>query len=46
MKDTDSIKKLYIDKIKKINKHNELYYSKDSPEITDKEYDELKKNIL
>ena len=46
MKDTESIKKLYIDKIKKINKHNELYYSKDSPEITDKEYDELKKEIL
>ena len=46
MKDRESIKKSYIDKIKKINKHNELYYSKDKPLITDKEYDDLKKEIL
>jgi len=43
MEDRKSINKIYIDKIKKLNKHNELYYFKDKPAITDKEYDELKK---
>ena len=38
--------KLYLNKIKEINKHNKLYYSEDSPIISDKEYDELKKEIL
>tara|TARA_B100000029_G_scaffold426097_1_gene434821 strand:- start:2883 stop:4904 length:2022 start_codon:yes stop_codon:yes gene_type:complete len=46
MENIKSIKKKYINKIKKLTKHNELYYSKDKPLITDKEYDELKKNIL
>ncbi len=46
MEDRKSINKIYVDKIKKLNKHNELYYFRDKPAITDKEYDELKKNIL
>ncbi len=46
MEDTKSIKKIYIDKIKRLIKHNELYYSKNNPLITDSEYDELKKNII
>tara|TARA_B100000029_G_scaffold49351_1_gene45018 strand:+ start:7029 stop:9050 length:2022 start_codon:yes stop_codon:yes gene_type:complete len=46
MEDRDSIKKLYINKIKKLNKHDKLYYLKDKPLITDKIYDELKKNII
>ena len=46
MKDIKSIKKLYIDKIKKLNVHNELYYSKNKPTILDGEYDELKKSII
>ena len=31
MEDKESIKKIYIDKIKKLKKHNELYYSKNNP---------------
>ena len=46
MSGNKSINKLYIDKIKKLKKHNELYYSKDKPQLTDKEYDELKLSIL
>ena len=46
MQDKESIKKLYVDKIKKLNKHNRLYYSKDKPVITDKEYDDIKKSVL
>ena len=46
MPDKESIKKVYVDKIKNLKKHNELYYSKDNPKITDKEYDELKQSIL
>ena len=46
MENKESIKKIYIDKIKKILRHNELYYSKDKPLITDQEYDNLKKSIL
>ena len=41
-----SIKKEYQDKIKKLEKHNELYYSNDKPLISDKEYDDLKFSIL
>ena len=46
MADKESIKKIYIDKIKNLKKHNELYYSKDNPKVTDKKYDELKQSIL
>ena len=46
MADKDSIKKEYQDKINKLEKHNELYYSKDKPSISDKEYDDLKLSIL
>ena len=46
MADRDSIKKEYQDKINKLEKHNELYYSKDKPSISDKEYDDLKLSIL
>ena len=46
MKGKESIRKIYIEKINKLKKHNELYFSKDKPAITDKEYDDLKKNIL
>ena len=33
-------------KIKLLKKHNNLYYNKDAPKITDAEYDKLKKEIL
>ena len=46
MKDKKSIKKNYIDKIKQLIDHNESYYSKDSPNITDQEYDNLKNEII
>ena len=46
MEDTKSIKKIYFDKVEKFNKHNELYYLKDNPSITDQEFDELKHIIL
>ncbi len=46
MQDQEPIKKSYLKKIKELNKHNQLYYSKNKPSITDKDYDELKKSIL
>ena len=46
MLDNKSVKKKYIDKIKKFIQHNESYFSKNNPTITDKEFDELKQSIL
>ena len=46
MEEKSSIKKIYINKIKEIKKHNEIYFSKNKSLITDKEYDELKYSIL
>ena len=46
MEDKVSLKKKYINQIKELKKHNELYYLKNNPSITDKEYDDIKKNIL
>ena len=46
MQNSTLIKKKYIDKIKNLKKHNQLYYAKDKPQISDKNYDELKKSIL
>ena len=40
------IKKNYLEKIKKIQEHNNLYYNKSKPTIADQEYDVLKKEIL
>ena len=40
------IKKEYEKKIEKILIYNENYYDKNSPIVTDKEYDILKKEIL
>ena len=41
-----NIKQNYFKKINEIYKHNKLYYEKSSPVISDKEYDDLKKEIL
>ncbi len=42
----NNLKKEYKVLLKKIKKHNDLYYNHDSPQITDKEYDDLKKKIV
>jgi DNA ligase (NAD+) len=42
----EKIKKNYQKKIKEILSHNESYYDKNSPIISDKDYDDLKKEIL
>ena len=40
------IKKYYKKKINELKNHNKLYFEKSSPKISDKEYDEIKKEIL
>ena len=40
------IQKEYNKKIKAINNYNNYYYNESSPLVSDKEYDEVKKDIL
>ena len=40
------IQEKYNKKIKLIKKYNKFYYEKSSPIVTDKKYDELKRDIL
>ena len=40
------IKQNYLNKIKELQKHNRLYYNDSSPILSDKKYDELKKEII
>ena len=40
------IKKEYLKKISELNKHNQAYYDKSKPLITDFDYDKLKKDII
>jgi DNA ligase (NAD+) len=42
----DSLIKNYLEKVKTIKKHNKSYYNEDSPNISDQQYDNLKKEIL
>jgi len=44
--DSVSIKKIYLKKIKLIKKHNQYYYEKNSPLVSDQQYDYLKKEII
>ncbi|AFS46977.1 DNA ligase (NAD+) [alpha proteobacterium HIMB5] len=44
--DEKQIKKEYSKKIKILEKHNESYYDKNSPNISDSDYDTLKKEII
>jgi len=45
MKNRNLIKKEYLSKIKELKRHNQHYYEKSSPKISDAEYDKLKKEI-
>ncbi len=46
MKDKKKIIKEYKEKIKELKKHNKLYFSDDNPQITDSDYDLIKKEII
>ncbi len=40
------VEKIYKRKVKEFQKHNKLYYEKSKPDISDKEFDELKAAII
>ena len=40
------IKKDYLELINKLKKHNQTYYERNNPIISDQEYDILKKKII
>jgi len=40
------IKKIYINKINELKRHDKAYFEHDNPIISDKDYDEIKKRIL
>ena len=42
----NTIKKIYNDKIKLLDRYNKYYYEKQKPLVSDKEFDILKKEIL
>ena len=42
----NTIKKEYLNKIDELIRHNKLYYDGSNPEISDKDYDVLKKSII
>ena len=42
----NEIKKYYNKKINELKKHNKLYFEKSSPKISDKDYDEIKREIF
>ena len=42
----DLIKKDYKKKIELLNYYNQKYYNENNPEITDSEFDDLKKSII
>ena len=46
MNSSKSIKKVYSQKIKELKRHNEFYFVKSNPKISDSEYDKLKKEII
>ena len=40
------IKKIYINKINELIKHDKAYFKDDNPLISDKDYDKIKEEIL
>ena len=46
MNSKEKIIETYHSNIKNLKKHNDLYFNKDNPKISDAEYDRLKKETL
>ena len=46
MKNQEKIKNLYKEKIKKLLKFNRAYFEKDSPIVSDSDFDKLKKELI
>ena len=46
MIDQEKVKRLYTKKVEKLLKLNKAYFEKDSPIVSDSEFDELKKELL
>ena len=46
MKNQEKIKKLYKEKIKKLFNFNRSYFEKDSPIVSDSEYDKFKQELF
>ena len=46
MTSKNTLLKKYKQKISEIKKHNNLYFNHDNPKISDKEYDDLKREII
>ena len=46
MMTNSDITKEFKEKLKKLKKHNDLYYNQDKPSVSDAEYDNLKKEIF
>ena len=46
MKSRNLIKKKYLNKIMELKEHNQYYFEKSSPKISDSEYDQLKQEII
>ena len=46
MTEKNKILKLYQEKVKKFNKFNKAYFEKDNPIVSDRAFDELKKELI
>ena len=46
MKENTKIIGNFKKKIKELKKHNQFYYTNDKPQISDAEYDKIKKELL
>ena len=46
MEERKKITELYLEKVKLLKKHNNLYYIKDKPIVSDSDYDLLKQEII
>ena len=46
MIEREKVKKLYTKKIKKLLELNKAYFEKDKPQVSDSEFDNLKRELL